>query len=94
MILVYFASGGCADQIVKNQKNNQFTSVIVVHFMNSARPLGYQKKTVFNVYFCLNHSWIYEHNQFEMRDAKLTHQRQFLRNLDNFYIQAFTCSFY
>ena len=37
MILVYFNSGGCVDDVVNNRTNHQFTSVIVVHFMNSAR---------------------------------------------------------
>ena len=37
MILVYFPSGECVDDVVNNQTNHQFTSVIVVHFMNSAR---------------------------------------------------------
>ena len=37
MILVYFASGGCVDDVVNNRTNHQFTSVIVVHFMNNAR---------------------------------------------------------
>ena len=37
MILVDFPSGGCVDDVVNNRANHQFTSVIVVHFMNSAR---------------------------------------------------------
>ena len=37
MILVYFPSGGCVDDVVNNRRNLQFTSVIVVHFMNSAQ---------------------------------------------------------
>ena len=37
MILVYFNSGGCVDDVVNNRTNHQFTSVIVVHFMNSTR---------------------------------------------------------
>ena len=86
MILVYFASGGCVDDVVNNRTNNQFTSAIVVHFMNSARVCWIIRRTVFNVYVCLNHSWRYEHNQFERRDEKPRHQRQFFQNLDNFYI--------
>ena len=43
MILVYFASGGCVDDVVNNRTNHQFTSAIVVNFMNSARVLDYQK---------------------------------------------------
>ena len=37
MILVYYASGGCVDDVVNNQTNCQFTSAIAVHFMNSTR---------------------------------------------------------
>ena len=44
------------------------------------------KRTVFNMYVCLKHSWRYEHNQFERRDEKRRHQKQFFQNLDNFYI--------
>ena len=80
MILVYFPSGGCVDDV----NNHQFTSVIVVHF--SARVCWIIKRTVFNVYVCLNHIWRYEHNQFERSDLKPRHQRQFFQNVDNFYI--------
>ena len=41
MILVYFPSGGCVDDVANNQTNHKFTSVIVVHF--SARVLDYQE---------------------------------------------------
>ena len=37
MIVVYFSSSECVDDVVSNRTNHQFTSVIVVHFMNSAR---------------------------------------------------------
>ena len=40
MILVYFPSGGCVDDVVNNQTNRQFTSFILEHFMNSARVCG------------------------------------------------------
>ena len=53
MILVYFASGECVDDVVNNQINHRFTSVIVVHFMNSARVCWTIRRTVFNVYVCL-----------------------------------------
>ena len=44
MILVYFSSDGCVDDVVSNKANYQFTSVIVVvYFMNSAIALDYQK---------------------------------------------------
>ena len=36
MILVYFPSGGCVDDVVNNQINHQFTSIILEHFINSA----------------------------------------------------------
>ena len=80
MIVVYFPSGGCVDDVVNNQTNYQFTSVAVVHFMNSARVCWIIRRTLFNL------CWIYEHNQSEMRDEKPRHQKQFFQNLDNFYI--------
>ena len=73
MILVYFPSGGCVNDFVNNQTNHQFTSAIVVHFMNSARVCWIIRRTVFNMHVCLNHSWRYERNQFERRDEKPRH---------------------
>ena len=84
MILVYFPSGGCVDDIVNNQTNHQFTSFAVAYF--STRVCWIFRRIVFNVYVCLNQSWRYEHNQFERRDEKPRHQRQFFQNLNNFYI--------
>ena len=84
MILVYFPSDGCFDEVVNNRTNYQFTSVIVVHF--TARVFWIIRRTVFNVYLCLNHNWRNEHNQFGRRDEKPRYQRQFFQNLDNFYI--------
>ena len=84
MILVYFPSGRCV--VVNNQTNHQFTSKIVVNFMNSARVCWISRRTVFNMYVCLNHRQKYEHNQFERRDEKPRQQGQFFQNLDNFYI--------
>ena len=84
MILLYFPSGGCVDGVVNNRANHQCTLVIVVHFR--ARVYWIIRRTVFNGYVCLNHSWRYEHNQFERRDEKPRHQRQFFQNLDNIYI--------
>ena len=75
MILVYSPLGGCVDDLVNNQTNHQFISVIVVYFMNSARVCWIIKRTVFNVYVYLNRSWRYRHNQFERRDEKPRHQR-------------------
>ena len=86
MILVYFPSGGCGDDVVNNQTNDNLTSIIVVHFMNSARVCWIIRRTVFNMYVRLNHSSRYEHNQFERRDKKPRHQRQLFQNLDRFYI--------
>ena len=36
MILVYFTSGGCVDDVVNNRAKYQFTPVIVIHFINGA----------------------------------------------------------
>ena len=36
MILFYFPSGGCVDDVFDNQTNYQFISVIAIHFMNGA----------------------------------------------------------
>ena len=49
MILAYFPSGGCVDDVVNNRTNAQFTSFIVAHFMNSARACWIIKKTIFTV---------------------------------------------
>ena len=73
MILAYFPSGGCVDDVVNNRTNHQFISVIVVHF--SARMCWIIRRIVFNVYVCLNHSGRYEHNQSERRDEKPRHRR-------------------
>ena len=78
LILVYFLSGGCVDDIVNNQTNHQFTSIILEHLMNSARACWIIRRTVVNVHVCLNHSWRYECKQFERHDEKQRHQRQFL----------------
>ena len=78
MIYICFASGGCVN-VVNNQTNYQFTSAIVVYFMNSARVCYIIKRTLFNVYVCLNQSWTYEHNQFERHDEKIRHPRQFFK---------------
>ena len=77
MILLYFPSGKCVRDVVSNQTNYQFTSIIVEHFMSSARVCWIIRRTIFNVYACLNHSWRYERKQFERRDEKPRHQRQF-----------------
>ena len=88
MILVYFPSGGCVDDVDNNRTNHQFYSVIPAHVLNSARVCWIIRRTVFNMDDCLNHSWRYKHkhNQFERRNEKPRHQRQFFQNLDNFYI--------
>ena len=88
MILVYFPSGGCVDDVVNNRTNHQFYSVIPVHVLNSARVCWIIRRTVFNMDDCLNNSWRYKqkNNQFERRNEKPRHQRQFFQNLDNFYI--------
>ena len=50
MILVYFPSGGCANDVVNNRKDHQFTSIIAVHFMDSARVCWIIRRNVFNVW--------------------------------------------
>ena len=50
IILVYYPSGGCVDDVVNNQANYQFASVIVIHFMNGAGACGIIRRTDFNVY--------------------------------------------
>ena len=52
---VYFHSVGCVGDVFDNRKNSQFTSVIVMHFMNGA-GVCWIIRTAFNVYICLNHS--------------------------------------
>ena len=90
MILVYFPSGSCVDDVANNQANHQFTSIIVVHFMNSARVCWIIRRTFFNMYVCLNHSWRYEHNQFKRRDETARHQRQFFSKFRQFlYLDVF-----
>ena len=44
-MLISFPSGRCVDDVVNIQTNYQFTSVIVIHFMNGAGVcvLGYTK---------------------------------------------------
>ena len=56
MILIYFPSGGCVNDVVNNQTNHQFTLIIAEHFMNSARVCWIIRRTAFDVYICLNHS--------------------------------------
>ena len=85
IILVHFPSGGCVDNVVNIQTNHYFTSVTVLHFMNSAKVCWIIGRTVFNVYVCLNHNWRCKHNQFGRRDEKPRYQRQFSSNLDNSY---------
>ena len=56
MIMVYFPSGGCVADVVNNRTNYQFTSAIVIYFMNGAVVCWIIRKTVLTVYICLNHS--------------------------------------
>ena len=49
MVLVYFPSGVCVDDIVKNETNYQFTSVIVTHFENDEGVCWTIRRTVCNV---------------------------------------------
>ena len=68
MILACFFSSGCAEDVANNQTNHQFTSIVVVRFMSSARVLWIIRRTVFNMYVCLNHNWRYEYSQSDRRD--------------------------
>ena len=70
MIMVYFLFGGYVDDVANNRTNHQFTSVVVEHFMNSARVCWIIKRTAFNVNVCLKHSWRYKNKQFERRNEK------------------------
>ena len=36
MILVYFSSGACVDDVVNNRTIYQFALVMLIHFMNGA----------------------------------------------------------
>ena len=86
MILVLFPSDGCVDDVASNQTNHHFTSFMLIHFMNSARVCWIIARTVFSMYVCLNLSRGYERKQFEKRDKKPKHLRQFFQDLENFYI--------
>ena len=86
MILVCSASGGCVDHVINNRINHQFTLARNVHFMNSARVCWIIKRTIFNMYVCINYSWRYECSQLERCNEKPRHQKQFFQNLDNFCI--------
>ena len=77
IILVYFPS--CVDNVVNNHTNHQFTSIILEHFMNRARVCLIIRRTIFNVYACLNHSWRYERKQFERRDENQDIKDSFLK---------------
>ena len=62
--------------VVNNQTNYQFTSAIVVHFMNGTGVCWIIRGTSFNEYICLNHSWRYMHNPIERRDEKPRHRKE------------------
>ena len=94
MILVYYTLGGCFDAVANNRTNHQFTSAIVAHFMNSARVCLIIKKTAFYVYVCLNHSWRYEHKQFERCDEKSRYPRQFFSKFRHFLYLSVYLSLY
>ena len=99
MIQVYLPSGGCVDDVVNSQTNLQFTSIIVEHFMIAQEII---RRTVFDVYVCLNHIYRYKYNQFKRRAEKQNTSntvfstfRQFLY-LDVFrkWQKSLTCSCY
>ena len=91
MILVDFPSGGCVDDVVNSRTNHQInksTNHQIVHF--SARVCYIIRRTVFNMQVCLNHNCRYEHNQFERRDEKSIHQRQFFKIQTVFIFKRFS----
>ena len=95
MILVYYTLvGGCVDAVVNNRTNHQITSAIVAYFMNSAKVCLIIKRTAFYVYVCLNHSWRYEHKQFERCDEKSRHLRQFFSKFRHFLYLSVYVSLY
>ena len=71
--MISFPSGGCVDDVVNIQTNYCFTSVIAIHFMNGAGACWVIRRTVFNVYICLNHSPSYKHNKLEKCHEKPRH---------------------
>ena len=52
MILVYFPSGGCVDDVVNNRANYQFTSMIAIHLMKGAGVCWIIIRTVFKFLMC------------------------------------------
>ena len=58
--------------------------------MNSVRVRWVIRKTVFNVYLCLNDSWNYEHNQFERRDKNQDTKGSFLKIYTIFILTSFS----
>ena len=56
MISFYFPSGGCVDDVVNSRTNYQFTSAIVISFLNGTGVSWIIRRTVLNVYICLTHS--------------------------------------
>ena len=53
MILFFFPSGGCVDDVVNNRTSYKFASVIVIYFMNGAGVCWAIRRTIFNVSICL-----------------------------------------
>ena len=70
-----FCSGVCVEDVVNIETNYQFTSAIVINFMNVAK-MDCQKNCFKDI----------KHNQIERLDEKPRYQRQLFQNLDNFYI--------
>ena len=86
IILVYFLSGGRVDDVVKNQTNHKFTSVIREQSMKSARVCWTIGRTVFNVYLYLNRNG--DMNASNLKSVMKIQDMKgcFFLNLDNFYI--------
>ena len=71
-------SGNMSFYSVANAFEINFRSVfevIVIDFMNDAGLYCIIRRTVFNVYICLDHSWRYKQNQIERLDEKPRRQK-------------------
>ena len=76
-MLISFSSGVCVEDVVNIQANYQFTSVIVMHFMNDAGVCvsWVIQRTAFDVYICLNLSSRYKPYKLGKCHEKPTHQK-------------------
>ena len=89
IILVSFPQDVYVDNVFNNQTIYQFTSVIMIHFMNVAGVCCIIRRTAFIVYICLNNISRYKHDRTERLDEKPRNQKAFFQNLDSFYLRNF-----